>query len=131
MAKVIIVGQAIVIKSELSLDDIKLVEKCFPKALTLMGGDDGKEPVFCIGTTTGEGSINKNGASFNSASNDEEKKACITLAAVGIADIKEWVTDNLTAPLISLNKLEEKIPAVLSEIAAEKAAVEANIEVLA
>lgn len=131
MAKVVIAGQAVVVKSALSLEDLKLVEKCRPKSLILMGGDDGKEPVFRVATTDGEGSINAIGASFNSASNDGEGKACLTLAASGIADIKTWVTENLTAALISLNKLEEKLPAVLTEIAAEKAAVMENIEVLA
>lgn len=131
MAKVIIAGQAVVVKSSLSLEDLKLIEKCRPKALTLMGGEDGKEPVFRIATTTGDGSINCVGAAFNSSSNDADPKACLTLAAKGISDIKEWVAENLTGALISLNKLEGQLPDVLAEIASEKAMVMENIEVLA
>ena len=44
-------------------------------------------------------------------------------------DVKDWVADRLGAAIISLNKLEEKLPAVLDEIAAEKANVLSNITV--
>lgn len=35
--------------------------------------------------------------------------------------MKDWVADRLGAAIINLNKLEEKLPTVLEEIAAEKA----------
>ena len=44
-------------------------------------------------------------------------------------DIKEWVADRIGTAIINLNKLEEKLPAVLEEIAAEKAEVMSNITV--
>lgn len=44
-------------------------------------------------------------------------------------DIKEWVADRIGRAIINLNKLEEKLPAVLDEIAAEKAQVMSNITV--
>lgn len=42
MAKITIAGDAVVITSSLKLDDIKTIAKYRPKALTLMGGDDGQ-----------------------------------------------------------------------------------------
>ena len=44
-------------------------------------------------------------------------------------DVKDWVADRLGAAIINLNKLEEKLPTVLEEIAAEKATVMSNITV--
>ena len=50
MAKVKVAGQAIVIISEIKLDDIKTVAKYRPAALTLYEGEgDDREPVFAIG----------------------------------------------------------------------------------
>lgn len=131
MAKIVIAGDAVVIKSALKLEDIRTIEKYRPKALTLMGGEDGKEPIFAIGTTEGCGSINEVGASFGRESHDEDKYATITMVtAVGISgDIKEWVADRIGGAIINLNKLEEKLPTVLAEIEAEKAEVMGNITV--
>ena len=99
MAKITIAGDAAVVTSAMKLEDIKTIEKYRPKELVLKGGEDGKEPIFAVGTTNGAG------------------------------DVKDWVADRLGAAIISLNKLEEKLPAVLDEIAAEKANVLSNITV--
>jgi hypothetical protein len=131
MAKIVIAGDAIVVTSALKLEDIRTIEKYRHKELVLKGGDDGKEPVFAIGATEGTGNINAVGASFGRESHDAEKLATITMCAGSAAtgDIKEWVADRIGAAIINLNKLEEKLPAVLDEIAAEKAAVLSNITV--
>lgn len=131
MAKIVIAGDAVVVTSTLKLEDIRTIEKYRPKALTLLGGDDGKEPVFAIGTTDGCGSINQVGASFGRESHDEDKHAIITMVTgTGTTgDIKEWVADRIGTAIISLNKLEEQLPAVLAEIEDEKAEVLSNITV--
>ena len=84
MAKIVIAGDAIVVTSALKLEDIRAIEKYRPNELVLKGGEDGKEPIFAVGTTAGAGNINAVGA---------------------------------------------KLPTVLEEIAAEKAAVLSNITV--
>lgn len=131
MAKVLIAGDAVVVKSSMKLEDIKTIAKYRPNELILKGGEDGKEPVFAIGTTTGCGSINEIGASFGRESNDEHKLAIITMCTGEevTGDIKNWVADHIGGALIKLNKLEEKLPAVLKEIAEEKATVMGNISV--
>lgn len=131
MAKITIAGDAVVVTSALKLEDIKTVAKYRPKALTLMGGEDGKEPVFAVGVTEGAGNINAFGASFGRETYDDQKHACITLCT-GMAvtgDVKEWVADHIGSAIINLNKLEEALPAVLEEIANEKARVMSNITV--
>lgn len=130
MSKVTICGEAVVITSSLKLEDIELIQKYRPQELTLMGGEDGKDPVFAIGTADC-GSINAIGASFNKAANDGSGKASITLICKGGEEVKEVIADKLGGAIIALNKLEEKLPAVLEEIWAEKAKVMESIEVLA
>ena len=130
MPKVTIAGDAVVVSSSMKLEDLKTIAKYRPKALTLMGGDNGKEPVFAIGITSGPGSINNFGVSFGRESHDEQKLATVTMVLKGATgDVAEHVADVLGAALISLGKLEAQLPAVLEEIADEKAAVMSNITV--
>lgn len=129
MANIIIAGDAVVVKSTLKLEDLVLIKKLRPDALILKGGEDGKEPIFGIGVVSGTGFINKVGASFGSASR-EDGRAIITMVADGVkTDIKEYIAEEFGAALINLAKLEATLPAVLEEIAAEKAAVVDSITV--
>lgn len=129
MAKISIAGQAVVVTSAMALEDIKTIKKYRPKALILKGGEDGKEPIFALGI--GEGKINTVGASFNQATRDEAKLATLTMTTnFDGEDIVAFVTDTLGGALMNLNKLEETLPAVLAEIAAEKATIQQNITVV-
>lgn len=129
MAKIVIAGDAVVVKSDLKLEDIKTIEKYQPKALTLMGGEDNKEPIYCIGSTTGTGSINSVGASFGRA--DADGKAIVTMVMQGVPTekAKDWVADTLGGALMNLNTLEGKLPEVLADIAAKRTTVMENISV--
>ena len=129
MAKIVIAGDAVVVKSELKLEDIKTIAKYEPKALTLMGGEDGKEPIFAVGLTTDAGDININGASFGKA--DADGKATISMVMQGAPTekAKDWVADRLGSAIMHLNALEAKLPEVLSGISAKRAAVMEGIEV--
>lgn len=130
MSKITIAGDAVVITSSLKLEDLKTIEKYRPKALVLMGGEDGKEPVFAVGTAEGTGNINEYGASFGRESHDGDKLATITMClGTDVSDVREWVADKIGGSIISLNKLEEQLPAVLAEIAEEKARVMESITV--
>lgn len=134
MAKLSILGNAVVITSAVKLEDIRTIEKYNKDALILTEEVDGKKiPVFRVATGT-NGSINENGASFADATRDDKKLAQITLGtaiAGAVSDAKEWAADKFGKALVRLNKLEATIPAVLEQIAADKAAVMANISVVA
>ena len=131
MARITIAGDAVVVTSALKLEDIKAIEKYRPNELILKGGEDGKEPIFAIGTTSGCGSINEVGVSFGRESHDNDKFATVTMCISNdvTGDVKEWVADCIGSAIIMLNKLEEKLPAVLTEIADEKAEIMSNISV--
>lgn len=129
MAKITVVGDAVVITSALKFDDLEKVAKFRPEALVLKGGEDGKQDVFMIGTSDYAGDVDELGIIFNRKTRDEVGLAQLTCVFGGFeGDVKEFVADKLGGPLMKLNKLEEQLPAVIAEIAAEHEAVLAGIE---
>jgi len=132
MAKITVAGNAVVVTSSMKLEDLEMIQKYRPEALTLKGGEDGKEPIFAITTADcGCGEITKYGATFAGETHDEEKLAVITLAFVDrVADIKEWIADKIGSAIMNLNKLEESLPAVAEALRSERKAVMDNITVL-
>lgn len=130
MAKVTVVGEAIVFTSSLKLDDIKAVEKYRPEELTLWGGDNNEEPVFVVASTRNPGgSLNQYGAEFGAVARDGSGAATITITGVGAEDVKGYIADEYGPALIKLAKLEERLPIVLAEIERERAAIIAGITV--
>ena len=133
MAKLSILGNAVVITSAIKFEDIRTIEKYKKDALALKEDVEGKKvPVFGIATGS-KGEINQNGATFANATRDDDKFAQITLCTCldGITgDVKEWAADKFGVAISRLNQLEATIPAVLDGIAADKAAVMANITVV-
>lgn len=133
MAKIKVVGDAIVITSALKLEAIKRMEKYNPGSLEVKGGENGKEVVFKVGTTTGQGGVSKYGISFASATHDEEALACITMAVPAglktMEAIKEYIADDFAAALGYLATIEASAPAELEAIAASRQAVMDSVEV--
>jgi len=124
MAKVKINGEAVVITSAATLENLKLVAKYRPEALKLMGGKDNSELLYSVGVVEGSGGMNGNGALFGRASH-QGGLAEITMLMPGIDGdkMKEAVADKLGGALMKLNALEAKLPAVIAEIAEEKAQI--------
>lgn len=127
MATIKVIGDAVVIASALKTEELETIQKYNPDALTLKGGEDGKEPIFMV--KTGIGSINKYGISF-SGTDRVSKNAILTMVTNLPADedIKEVIADKYGSALMKLNELEESLPAVIEEIKANKAAVISSIE---
>lgn len=123
--KINVNGNAIVVTSALKLEDIKTVEKFRPEALEVYGGKDGKELVFSIGTTKGEGSISKYGISFGAGNLTGTGEACVTVMPKDVSadKVKEYIADNWGGALMHLKALETSVAAVLGEINTQKQAV--------
>ncbi len=131
MAKITVVGNAIVITSSAKLEEIKLVEKYRPEVLTLMSGEDNKDPVFRVCSTTGTGNISKYGAEFGQETRDSEKNAVITLGFEANAeDLKKAVVDAIGSEIINLTKVEKNISSVIEEIKNEEQSVLDAITIL-
>ena len=130
MANIKVAGDAIVLTSELKLEDIKLVRKYQPKALTIYGEKDGKEyPEFSIGAYNGEGCITKDGITFGRASR-EGGFAQITLKMPeDDGDPKEVVADLIGGAVMKLRYLEGVIPDVIEDIEHEREAMLDMIEI--
>lgn len=132
-ASIKIVGRACVIESGVSLDDVKKIQKYRPTALTLYETENGKkEPVFAVGISkaNSNGSINPNGASFGTTPTDAGKAAITLLVPEDCDDLKKWARETIGAAILQLKKVEEKLPEVLSEVAAEMDDIDAAITVM-
>lgn len=131
MAKVTIAGQAIVVTSTMKLSDLETIKKYRPEALTLYEGEGKeKEPVFAIGISSGNGNIGTYGAEFNRANAEGFAQLTMGVCVTPEEDVKDFVTEEIGRPLLKLNKLEETLASVVSEINAETAAIEQNITVV-
>ena len=132
MSKISIVGNVAVITSTLQLETLKTIKKYRPKALTLMGGENNKEPIFCIEVgSKGNGELNGNGAYFTEHTRDDQKLACITVSLNGVeGDVKEYLADRFGEAMMHLNALEATLPTVLTDVKAQKDAVMAAISVI-
>lgn len=133
MAKIIIAGDATVIKSTLKLEDIALVQKSRPKALTVYDEEDGKkipESAFSIGVTAGKGSVTGFGICFNSASHDQGLAQVTVPVPAGEGDLKERVAEAYGVAVTKLARLEAKLPEIISCIKADNAAMLGSIEMM-
>lgn len=131
MARITVAGESVVVTSAITLENYRMIAKYRPAKLVLKGGDDGKEPIFAVGVATNpRGSINEVGAEFGSEAHDGTGRATITFDLPQTdGDVKEAVAEKVGAAIIYLNKLEETLPDIVNEIAAEKTAVLENISV--
>ena len=128
MAKVKTLGASVVVVSDVKLEDIKKLKKYAPEALTLYGGEDGKEPLFCIDLSHGHGSLNSFGAEFGPVTSDGF--ATITLVRTEpVADIKAAIVDQYGTALANLQALEATLPGALAEVERKHAAVMECIEI--
>lgn len=129
--KTTVFGNALVITSALKAEEIKLAAKYRPEALNLY--DEEKVPYFAVGTTAAAGTITNSGIYFDGVSRDGNGYATLTLGFKGGSTdpnaIKEEVADKFGTALARLAVIEQALPPVLDEIAAQKATVIAGIEV--
>ena len=129
MANVKKFGEAVVITSGAKLEDIRKIAKYRPSALVLLGGEDGKEPVFAVGLSSKRaGSINSFSVDFGGC--DADGFAQVTVAYNGPGEcVREHLADSIGPQLTMLGKLEESWPAILAEIDADVARILDCIEV--
>ena len=130
--KVTVAGDAAVVTSEASFEELKNVEKYNPEALKIYEGEGkDRELVFVVGTTVpGHGSIGTYGVSFDAKSRDNAKKAQLTISVAGAPDdVKKYISDKYGKALSSLKLVEAGLPGAIAKIAEEQAAIQALVEV--
>lgn len=131
MAKITVVGKAVVVTSTLKTKEVEMVKKYRQDALTLYEGEGkDKQAVFLIETGNGVGSIGAYGIEFNGTNADGFATVTRLLPdGLNAEDVKEWVSDNIGVPTLKLGRLEASIPAVAAEIATEKATIESMLTI--
>ena len=125
-AHVDISGASAVLVSDVTLDDLKRVEKYAPEALKIVD-DDSNETLFKVQTVSGGGSVNKYGVCFGSYTNEGGKATVTVLLNSDLVDKIAAVRDTMGTALLDLNKIEAIIPEVLADIAAKEAEINALI----
>lgn len=130
MARIIIAGDAMVIESAHTMEEIKTLEKHCPKALALVDAES-KSEIFRVGTTSGKGNINAYGASFGSSAKNDDKKAIITMEIpAGVSDAKAYAEETVGVAINHLNKVEAQFESALASVKAEMDKVRSSITVM-
>lgn len=130
-AKIIIVGNTVHVVSSKKLEDVKLLAKYRPNALSLKEGTGATErEIFHVFTDGRDGgSIAPNGVIFSKATT-KDGKALVTLTAPdGTEDMKAWAEDEIGIAILLLKKVEAQFDNAIAEVKAEKDAVAASIEI--
>ena len=129
-ATALVNGAAMVVTSSATPEQIKTMKKYRPAALKLYEGEgNAKKEVFMVDIAKGDGCISPLGAVFSERTN-KDGKATITIPVPhDVDDVKAWAADTLGVSILLLRKLEKQFAPMLSDVAAEKEAVEAAIVV--
>lgn len=130
MSKINTYGNAVVITSAASLEDIKVLEKYNPAALTLKGGEDNKEVVFLVRSGKQSG-MSQYGIVFDGKTRDEAGLATATfvLPSGHEDNLKEYLADVYGETLVNLGKVEQQIPAAVEAALKARADVMESIQV--
>lgn len=105
MAKMIILGNAVVVTSTRTLEEFKELQKYMPESLVL--SDEEGNPIFKVGVSE-VGNFNKYGVSFDSEARDMSGKATVTLdLPYDVDNAVAYVRDTYGSALLNLNKIEE------------------------
>ena len=132
MSKFYIAGSCGVIQSTATLEELKLLEKSRPKALSLYeDGDNGaKVEMFRVGTTNGEGSVTPFGISFGRESLSGNGQATVTVSLpdnVKAETVADYVVDKYGAALNHLNEVEANLKDALEAVKLEQANILTHI----
>ena len=133
-AKVLILGYAVVIRSDIKLDDIRRVKQFLPDRLNQYEYDDNKQTnVLNFGmdiADEGPGHLGRYGISFSPTPDVNGLAVATIQAPEGVTDVKAWFVRNHASELVKIFKAEDYAKGALIDIANYDAAVDRAIEVL-
>lgn len=125
MARINVTGRALVITSEVKLDDWKSVQKYRGEALKLKEKDEdgNKKEVFRVMVDeSGMGSVSNFGLCWGAA--DASGKATVTkLIPDNVEDVESYIVDTFGSVVMNVNKIEEAIPGAIEDAAKEREAI--------
>lgn len=125
MARMIVTGDALVIKSNITFADMEKLTKLRPSAMVLceQEEDGTRAEVFRV-KVGGSEMFNQYGITFTSAARDGTGCAITTVRLPeGVTDPKEYLVENFSTALMRLNCLEDQMLNSLAEVADAQNAV--------
>lgn len=131
MQKIKILGNSVRITSDLTVEEIKTLQKYAPDALALSREttDHYTEEYFRIAYKEGKDGMTEHGITFPSANN--AGKATITaLIPSNVENKKVFVTDHFRNIINNLIAVEKQAKKGLTNVTKENAAIEALIEIV-
>lgn len=120
-----VIGNVIVIQSNIKEEDFELVRKFSPESLIIK--DENKNAIFRI--TTGNSYICDWGVTFNTANQSGEMVATIVDDNIPNEDTEEYVIDKVGKAITHLKTIEASLPSIIQRIKNERAAIKAVITV--
>lgn len=124
------IGNVVHVISDLKVEDVRMIKKYRPDALSLYETVDSKQiPVFSVGVAKNDsGNITKSGITFSSVST-AEGNAMATMVNEDNLSVDE-IKDIIGVPMLQLKKLEESLGGIKDEIAEQKAKIDEMINVI-
>lgn len=121
MSKIIITGSAIVLKSGLTLANLKKLSKYKPDAMEMR--DEKDRLVFKVAIAgEGEGSISEKAVYFAPQTHDAEGLATVTMSIpASVSDAKEYAADLLGRVYLNLADLERVMASASTSVDTAKA----------
>ena len=131
-AAIIIAGSVVTMKSAFTPEELKLVGKFRPAALTIFETEDGhKVPKFSIGVSSvGNGSVSVAGVSYANRTAADGKAMMVMEIPEGVTDVKKWAADKIGVAILKVRQIEAGIDAVLTEIKGEQSKVADAITII-
>lgn len=120
MSKIIVAGSSIVLKSDITLENIKKLAKYRPAALELR--DDKDKLIYKVAVGGGNGEVTEKALYFAPKTHDADGLATITMQIPdSVSNVKEYAADLLGSSYVNLVALEEKIASAVTEVDTFKA----------
>lgn len=129
MAKILIAGNACVVTSDFTMEQLRRLKKYSADSLVLRKDDkkDG-DPIFMLDVGS-KGCVSAAGIVFDGETHDDKKLACLTMnIPAGTSDVNKWVMDNIGSAIIKLRQLEGKLTGALKSVDDEEKAILASVK---
>ena len=108
MSKIIVAGSSIVLKSDITLENIKKLAKYRPSALELR--DDKDKLIYKVAVGGGNGEVTEKALYFAPKTHDADGMATITMQIPDtVTNVKEYAADLLGTAYEQLAKMMERI----------------------
>ena len=132
VAGVQIAASVVTVKSAFTPEELKMVKKFRPDALTIFDTEGGhKIPKFTIGVSSvGNGSVGTAGLSYGARAAADGKAMMVMEIPEGVDKVKEWAADTIGVAILKVRQIEGALASVIAEIKGEQAQVAAAITVL-